>query len=72
MSKEKQTRKNFNEYQKLMRQKFDLEDRKANIYNEKWKLTNENAQCSKQLMLVEDQIRLMFNRMRIEKEEESS
>ena len=64
------SKKDFNEYNSLMKQKFDLEDRQARIFNERWKLNNENTQCGQQLRLVEDQIRLMFNRMRIEKKEE--
>ena len=66
------SKKTFNEYSKLMKQKFDIEDRMAKIFNESWKLNNESTQCSKQLRLVEDQIRLMFDRIRIEKEEEES
>lgn len=56
-----------------MKQKFDLEDRMDTIANEKWKLNNENTKCGQQLRVVEDQIRDMFNRMRIElkKEEET-
>ncbi len=64
------SKKTFNEYSKLMRQKFDLEDKMAKIFNERWKLNNENIQCSKQLRLVEDQIRLMFSRIRIERKED--
>ena len=66
------SKKDFNEYSSLMKQKFDIEDRMAKIGNEKWKLNNENVRCGQQLKLVEDQIRLMFNRMRVENEEESS
>ena len=67
MSKSK---KDFNEYQKLMKNKFDLEDRMAHIGNEKWKLNNENTQCGQQLRLVEDQVRQMFNRIRVKQEGE--
>ena len=62
----------FNQYEKLMKQKYDLEDRMDKIYNEKWKLNNENTKCGQQLRLVEDQIRLMFHRMRVKLKEESS
>jgi len=73
MTKEKPSRKGFEDYQSLMKQKFDLEDRMDTIANEKWKLNNENTKCGQQLRVVEDQIRDMFNRMRIElkKEEET-
>ena len=70
MTKEKQSKKNFNEYEKLMKHKFDLEDRMAKIFNERWKLKNENTKCSLQLRLVEDQVRSMFNRFRIELKED--
>ena len=68
------SRRNFKEYSALMKHKFDLEDRMAKIFNERWKLNNENTKCVKQLRLVEDQIRSMFKRFRIELkvEEESS
>ncbi len=65
-------KKGLDEYTKLMKQKFDLEDRMARIGNLKWKLNNENVQCGQQLKLVEDQVRLMFNRMRVENEEDKS
>ncbi len=70
----KNSKKDFNEYENLMRNKFDIEDRIAKIHNEKWKLNNENVKCGLQLRLVEDQIRSMFNRFRIEikKDKESS
>ncbi len=61
MKKEK-----FKEYQRLMNQKYDLEDRMAKIYNEKFELNNKNIKCGQQLKIVEDQIRLMFHRIRIE------
>ena len=59
-------KKNFEEYQTLMKQKFDLEDRMAKIFNERWKLNKENTKCGQQLGLVEDQLRNMFDRFRIE------
>ena len=62
----KQSKKNLNKYENLMKQKFDLQDRMANIFNERWKLNNENTKCSKQLALVEDQVRTIFNRFRVE------
>ena len=72
MGEKKQSKKDFNEYEVLMKQKFDLEDRQAHIFNEKWKLNNENTRCGQQLAIVEDQIRIMFDRMRIELKKESS
>ena len=63
-------KKDFNEYQKLMEQKFNWEDRKVNIFQEIRKLKNEDLHCSQQLRIVEDQLRLFFNRKRLEKEEE--
>jgi len=62
MSKSKQ---DFNEYRTLMKNKFDIEDRMAKIHNERWKLNNENTKCGQQLRLVEDQIRSLFSRVRI-------
>jgi len=54
----------------LMKNKFDIEDRIAKIFNEKYKLNNENLKCSQQLRLVEDQLRSMFSRIRIELKED--
>ncbi|KKM92287.1 hypothetical protein LCGC14_1219950 [marine sediment metagenome] len=53
-----------------MKNKFDIEDRIAKIFNEKYKLNNENLKCSQQLRLVEDQLRSMFSRIRIELKED--
>ena len=73
MSEKKQPKKDFNQYETLMKHKFDIEDRMVKIANEKWKLNNENMKCGRQLRLVEDQVRNMFNRFRVKlKEEESS
>ena len=66
MSKSK---KDFEEYQDLMKDKFDLEDRMAKITNERWRLNNENTKCGQQLRIVEDQLRGIFNRIRIELEQ---
>ena len=66
MTKEKQSKKDFNQYEKLMKHKFDIEDRMAKIHNERWKLNNENTKLGQQLRLVEDQVRSMFSRFRIE------
>ena len=52
-----------------MKDKFDLEDRMAKITNEKWRLNNENTKCGQQLRVVEDQLRGIFNRIRIELEQ---
>lgn len=60
------SKKDFNEYETLMHHQFDIEDRMAKIFNEKWKLSNENTKLGLQLRLVEDQIRSMFNRFRVE------
>ncbi len=65
-------KKDFNEYQKLMKNKFDLEDRMAKIANERWKLNNENTGCGKQLRVVEDQIRIMFDRIRVKENDGSN
>ena len=59
-------------YPKLMKQKFDLEDRMAKIGNERWRLNNENTKCGQQLRLVEDELRVLFDRMRIEMEGKGS
>ncbi len=73
MPEKKQSRKDYNHYETLMKHKFDLEDRQAKIHNERWKLNNENTKCGQKLRLVEDQLRGMFKRFRIEmKKEESS
>ncbi len=64
----KANKKDFNEYETIMKHKFDIEDRMAKIHNE-------NTKYSQQLRLVEDQIRSMFNRFRIklkEKKEENT
>lgn len=67
------SKKDFNEYQNLMNQKFDWEDKKVKIFQKIIKLKNEDLHCSQQLRLIEDQLRLFFNRKRIEiKEEEES
>lgn len=70
MIKGKQSKKDFNDYQNLMNQKFDWEDRKVKIFQEIRKLKNEDLHCSQQLRLVEDQLRLFFKRKRLEIEEE--
>ena len=62
----KQPKKDFKEYETMMKHKFDIEDRMAKIHNERWKLNNENIKLGLQLRLVEDQVRSMFNRFRIE------
>ncbi len=59
-------KKNLSEYETIMKHKFDIEDRMAKIHNERWKLNNENTKLGQQLRLVEDQVRDMFNRFRIE------
>ncbi len=66
-----QSKKDFKTYETLMKQKFDLEDRMAKIFNERWKLNKENTKCGMQLKLVEDQVRSMFNRFRIELKEDN-
>ena len=67
------SKKDFNEYENLMKQKFDWEDKKVKIFQEITKLKNENLHCGQQLRLVEDQLRLFFNRARLEiKEEEET
>jgi len=66
----KQSKQSLSEYESLMKQKFDTEDRMDTIANERWRLNNENLKCSQQLRLIEDQIRLMFNRMRVELKKE--
>ncbi len=69
----KNSKKDFDHYETLMKHKFDLEDRMAKIHNERWKLNNENLKKGQQLRLVEDQLRNMFDRFRVEmKKEESS
>ena len=70
MPKEKQPKQDFKYYSTLMKSKFDLEDRMDRIHNERWKLNNENTKCGQQLRLVEDQLRNMFQRFRIEKKKE--
>ena len=65
MTKEKQSKQTFEDFKTLMKNKHDLEDRMANIENERWKLNNENLKCSQQLRIVEDQVRSLFNRIRI-------
>lgn len=62
----KMSKKNSKEYDSLMKQKHDLEDRMANIFNAKWKLSNENTKLGLQLRVVEDQLRSLFGRVRIE------
>ena len=64
--------KDFDLYQKLMKQKFDLEDRMAKIGNERWRLNNENTKCGGQLRIVEDELRVLFDRMRVEMEGKGS
>jgi hypothetical protein len=63
-------KKEFNEYQNLMKQKFDLEDKMKTIGHDIWLKKNENIQAGKQLALVEDQLRLFFDRKRLEFDEE--
>ncbi len=70
MPEEKKNKLDFEHLQTLMKTKHDLEDRKAHIFNERWKLNNENTKCSQQLRLVEDQIRSMFGRVRIEEKKD--
>ena len=59
-------KKDKSDYDFLMKQEFDIEDRMAHIYNERWKLNNENTKLSLKLILVKDQIRSLFGRFRIE------
>ena len=66
------SKKDFKYHQSLMNQKFDWEDKKVKIANQIFKLRNENLHCCQQLRLTEDQIRMFFNRKRIEVEEEES
>lgn len=68
----KNTKKDYEVYQNLMSNKFDLEDRMAKIFNERWKLNNENTQCARQLRLTEDELRLFFKRKRIELKEDEN
>lgn len=66
----KSSKKDFKDFENLMKNKHDLEDRMAKIFNEKWKLNNENTKCGLQLRLVEDQVRSIFGRFRIELKKE--
>ena len=59
-------KKSLEDWQILMKQKHDWEDRMDNIANEKWRLNNENTKCGQQLRLVEDQLRMFFDRKRVE------
>ncbi len=52
-NQKKQPKLDYKHLQTLMRHKHDLEDRMAKIFNERWKLNNENTKCGKQLRLVE-------------------
>lgn len=65
-NQKKQSKPDFDYLKTLMKNKHDLEDRMAKIFNERWKLNNENLKCGQQLSLVEDQVRHMFGRFRIE------
>lgn len=62
----KTKKKTFENYDKLMDDKFNLEDRMANIANERWRLNNENIKCGQSLRVIEDQLRSMFKRIRID------
>ena len=64
------SKKDFNEYQKLMKDKFDLEDKIKTIGHDRWLKKNQLIQAGRQLALVEDQLRLFFDRKRLEFEEE--
>jgi len=68
---ESMTKKDFNEYQNLMHQKFNWEDKIATINNLIWRKKNEKLKASQQLRLVEDGLRVFFKRKRIELEEKS-
>jgi len=68
----KNSKKDFNEYQRITKQKFDLEDKITTIRHNVWEEKNEVLQTLRQLRLVEDQLRLFFNRQRLEFKEESS
>ena len=71
------SKKTLNEYQKLMDQKFNLEDNMKIIFQEQRKLKNkvielglERGDKQRQLSLVEDQIRVFFERKILKFEEE--
>ena len=68
--KEKKNKVDFDYLQTLMKHKHEFEDRMAQIFNERWKLNNENTKCGQQLRVVEDQMRDMFGRYRIELKKE--
>ena len=70
MSKEKQSKKDFDEYQRITKQKFDLEDKITTIRHNVWEERNEVLQTLRQLRLVEDQLRIFFNRERLEFKED--
>ena len=63
-NQKKQSKPDFKYLQTLMRNKHDIEDKMAKIFNERWKLNNENSKCGQQLRLVEDQVRHMIGRFR--------
>ena len=65
MVEPKKNKVDYEFLQTLMRNKHNIEDRQAKIFNERWKLNNENTKCSQQLRLVEDQVRNMFGRIRV-------
>ena len=60
------SKKDFNEYQRITKQKFDLEDKITTIRHNMWEEKNEVLQTLMQLRLVEDQLRAFFNRQRLE------
>lgn len=60
---------NFNRYQELMREKFDLEDRVKKNNHRKWELNCENVQLGRQKTLVEHQLRNLLGRKIIEFED---
>ena len=67
---------NFKEHQKLMEQKWNLEDKVKELGHEQWKLKNKvielglkKGENQRQLGLIEDQLRVFFNRKIINLEE---
>ena len=67
---------NFKEHQKLMEQKWNLEDKVKELGHEQWKLKNKvielglkKGENKRQLALIEDQLRVFFNRKIINLEE---
>ncbi len=72
-------RSKLNEYQKLMEQQFNLEDKIKGLGHEQWKLKNKvielglkKGENQRQLSLVKDQVRVFFGRKILKFEEKEN